>query len=176
MQMPDGRKLSDDISSDVYKEDSSVLSVCLRPVQLWRNTPQASLKKNKKLLKRSVYATKHKTKPWSCRRNFTGHCKTKNKKKATFAAKPWSWGRAFIGRCQWILPLLLLLLIKKYHILLLSFGYYLQFSKTPEATKCSELQFKKACKENKILNRICRFWSFFYLNIPLFILNVLICP
>lgn len=113
MQMPDGRKPSDDISSDVYKEDSSVLSVCLRPVQLWRNTPQASLKKNKKLLKRSVYATKHKPKPWSCRRNFTGHCKTKNKKNATFAAKPWSWGRAFIGRCQWILPLLLLLLIKK---------------------------------------------------------------
>lgn len=48
MQMPDGRKLSDDISSDVYKEDSSVLSVCLRPVQLWRNTPQASLKKKNK--------------------------------------------------------------------------------------------------------------------------------
>lgn len=38
-----------------------------------------------------------------------------------------------------------------------SAAYYLQFSKTPEATKCSELQFKKACKENKILNRICRF-------------------
>lgn len=169
MQMPDGRKLSDDISSDVYKEDSSVLSVCLRPVQLWRNTPQASLKK-KIILKRSVYATKHKAKPWSCRRNFTGHCKTKNKKNATFAAKPWSWGRAFIGRCQWILPLLLLLLIKKIIF------YYCRLVIIYSFPKHQKPQFKKACKENKILNRICRFWSFFYLNIPLFILNVLICP
>lgn len=159
MQMPDGRKLSDDISSDVYKERTPVCSQYVSDLCNCEGTHHKPALK-KKVLKRSVYATKHKPKPWSCRRNFIGHCKIKNKKNATFAAKPWSWGRAFIGRCQWILPLLLLLLIKN-HILLLSFGYYLQFSKTPEATKCSELQFKKACKENKILNRICRFWSFF---------------